>query len=172
MLYGLANAPSVFQGIPPLLLHCLHRWYTHLLPEPGQPSPACYAGPSEAPPVPSVPQAGEVRVPSPHCAVPRLLHRSIRDPDGPGEGDSHHGNRQTVIHPFLQELWDTRSYRLWPGPAGYFPCVKVYPSLYTYQIGLQTFVPLLSSKDSSVRGTCSPSFLQRQITISIQLSSF
>ncbi len=34
------------------------------------------------------------------------------------------GNRRTIIHPCLQELWDTRRYRLWPRPAVYFPCVE------------------------------------------------
>ncbi len=34
-------------GVPPLLRHWIHRWCTHLLPEPSRPSPPLYAGPSE-----------------------------------------------------------------------------------------------------------------------------
>ncbi len=51
------------------------------------------------------------------------------------------------------------------------PRPRMHHSVYTYLIGLQTFVPILSSEVSSVPGPRSPSFLQRQTTISIQLSS-
>ncbi len=85
-------------GVPPLLRHWIHRWCTHLLPEPGRPSPPLYAGPSEDPPISSV------RVPSCHCAVPRLYHWSRKDSDVPGEGDSHHGVAHSPVSQGASEI--------------------------------------------------------------------
>ncbi len=44
-----------FPGVPPLIWDCVYRRHPYLLPEPGRPLPPRFAGPSEAPPVPSVP---------------------------------------------------------------------------------------------------------------------
>uniref|UniRef100_A0A673HSG6 DUF4939 domain-containing protein n=1 Tax=Sinocyclocheilus rhinocerous TaxID=307959 RepID=A0A673HSG6_9TELE len=71
---------------------------------PRRPSPSCEAGPQEAPPTPSLPEAEEVRVPSPHRAVPRIRYRPGGNSNGPGEGKGHYGVESAPVSEGASEI--------------------------------------------------------------------
>ncbi len=75
-------------GVSPSVCNSLHWRHPHLLPEPGRTLPPRDTGPPAAQRTPPLSEAGKMRVPLLHGAVPQICHQSRRYPDGPGEGYS------------------------------------------------------------------------------------